>query len=80
MSSEHSIKEFSFIYYFSFSHNSCNRCEIPDDDVDEENVGLKVEDGEDKKEQDDNDMEVLDNDIDGTNDNEENVRPKKKKQ
>ena len=26
MSSEHSVKEFSFISYFLFSYNSCDRC------------------------------------------------------
>ena len=26
MSSEQSVKEFSFISYFLFSHNSCDRC------------------------------------------------------
>ena len=50
MSSELSVKEFSFISYFLFSHNSCDHCEIPDDDVDEDKVGLKVESGEEKKE------------------------------
>ena len=50
MSSELSVKEFSFIYEFLFSHNYYDCCEIPDDDVDEEKVGLKVEDREEKKE------------------------------
>ena len=56
MSREQSVKEFSFIYYFLFSHNYCHRCLIPDDDVDEDKVCLKVEDGEEKKEEDDNDL------------------------
>ena len=46
MSSKLSVKEFSLIFYFLFSHNSCNRCVIPDDDADEDKVGLKVEDRE----------------------------------
>ena len=49
MSSEQSVKEFSFVSYFIFSHNSCDRCAIPDDDVDADKVGLKVEDGEENK-------------------------------
>ena len=68
MSSELIVKEFSFISYFLFSHNSCNRCAIPDDNVDEEKVGLKVEDGEENKEEDNDDLEVWDDDVDGTND------------
>ena len=66
MPSKHSIKWFSFIYYFLFSHNSCDRWAIPDDDVDEDKVGLKVEDGEEKEEE-DADMEVSDEDVDGKN-------------
>ena len=46
MSSKHSVKELSFISYFLFSHNACDLCAVPDDDVDEDEVGLKVEDGE----------------------------------
>ena len=56
MSSEQSVKEFSFIFYFLFSHNSCDRCAIPDTDVDEDKVGLKVEDGEEKKEDNSNNL------------------------
>ena len=56
MSSEHSVTEFCFVSYFLFSQNSCGRCAIPDDDVDEEEVDLKVEDGENKKEEDDDHM------------------------
>ena len=80
MSSEHSVKEFSFIYYLSFSHNSCDCCVIPDDDMDGDKVDLKVEDGEDKKEEDDNDLEVSDEDANGANDNEEEDRPKNTKE
>ena len=79
MSSKQSVKELSFIYYLLFSHNSCNCCAIPDNDVDEDTVGLKVEDGEEKKEEDNNNLEVSDDDIDGTNDDEEEDRPKKTK-
>ena len=68
MSSELSVKEFSFISSFLFSNNSCNRCVIRDDDVDEDKFGLKVEDREDKKEEDNNDLEVSDEDVDGSND------------
>ena len=64
MSSELSVKEFSFISYFSFSHNSCDRCAIPYDDVDEDKVSLKVEDGEDKKYENNDNLEVLDEDVD----------------
>ena len=80
MSSELSVKEFSFIFHFLFSHNSCDRCAIPDDDVDEDKVGLKVEDGEDKKEEDDDDLEVSDEGVDGTNDDKEEDRLKKTKE
>ena len=68
MSSEHSVKELSLISYFLFSHNSCDRCAIPDNDVDEDKVGLKVDDGEEKKEEDDDDPEVSDEDVDRLND------------
>ena len=71
MSSKHSVKEFSFISYFLFYHNSCDWCTIPDNDVDEDNVDLKVGDREEKKEDDDYDMEVSDEDVDGTNGNKE---------
>ena len=80
MSSEQSVKEFSFIFYFLFSHNSCDRCAIPDTDVDEDKVGLKVEDGEEKKEDNYNNLEVLDEDVDGMNNDEEEDRPKKTKE
>ena len=80
MSREHSVKELSFIFYFSFSQNSCGRCAIPYNDVDEYQVGLNVEDGEDKKEEDDENLEVSDKDVDGTNDDEEEDRPKNTKQ
>ena len=80
MSSELSVKEFFFIFYFIFSQNSCDRCKTPDDDVDEDKVGLKVEDREEKKEEDDDDMEVLDEDVDRTNHDEEEDRPKKNKE
>ena len=76
MSSKLSVKEFSFISYFLFSHHSCNHCAIPDDHVDEDKVGLKVEDGEEKKEEDNDDMEVSDKDVDGSNEDEEEDRPK----
>ena len=55
---------------FLFSHHSCNRCAIPDNNVNEEKVGLKVEDGEDKKEENNYDLEVSDKDVDGLNDDE----------
>ena len=48
--------------------------------MDEEKVGLKVEDGEEKKEEDDNDLEVSDEDADRTNDEKEEDRPKKTKE
>ena len=77
MSIEQSVKEFSFISYFLFSHNSCNRCAFPDGYVDDDKVGLKVENGEEKREEDEDDLEVSDEYIDGTNDDEEEARPKK---
>ena len=58
MSSEQSVKEFSFISYLLFSHNSCDCCAIPYDYVDEDKVGLEVEDGEKRKEKDDKNLEV----------------------
>ena len=76
MSSKQSVKEFSFVSYFLFSHNSCDRCAILDG-VDEEKVGLKVEGREENKEEDNNYLEVSDEDVDGWNDDEEEVRPKK---
>ena len=80
MSSEQSVKEFSLISYFLFSHNSCNRFAIPDNDVDEDKFDLKVEDGEEKKGEDDDDLEVLNEDVDRTNDEKEEDRPKKTKE
>ena len=80
MSSELSIKEFSFVSYFLFSHNSCNLCTIPDNDVDEDKVGLKVEDGEEKNEEDNGNLEVSDEDVDVSNDDEEEDRYNKTKE
>ena len=48
--------------------------------MDEDKVGLNVEDGEEKKEEDDDHLEVLDKDVDGKNDNEEDDRPKNTKE
>ena len=48
--------------------------------MDEDKVGLKVEDGEEKKEGDNDDLEVWDEDVHGSNDNEEEDRPKKTKE
>ena len=48
--------------------------------MDEDKVGLKVEDREEKMEEDDEDLEVSDEDVDGTNDNEEENRPKNTKE
>ena len=70
------MKEFYFISYLLFSHNSCECCAIPDDDVDEDKIGLKVEDREDKKKDDNKDMEVSDEDVDGSNDDKEEDSPK----
>ena len=39
--------------------------------MDEDKFGLKIEDGEEKKEEDNVDLEVLDRDINGSNDDEE---------
>ena len=44
------------IYFLLSYHNSYDRCAIPNDNVDEEKVDLKVEDGDKKKEEDDNDL------------------------
>ena len=74
------VKEFSFISYFLFSHNSCNRCAIPYDDVDKGKVGLEVEDREEKKEEDNNNLEVSKKDVDGSNDDKEEDRTKKTKE
>ena len=49
MWSEHSVNELSFISYILFSHHSCDRYAIPDNDVHEDKVSLKVENEEDKK-------------------------------
>ena len=68
MSSKLSVKELSFIYYLLFSYNSYNRCAIPDDDVDQDKVGLKVEDGKEKKKEDEDDLEVLDEEVNMKND------------
>ena len=38
---------------------------FPDNDVDEDKVGLKVEDGEKKKEEDDDNMKVSNEDVYG---------------
>ena len=65
MSSEVSVKAISFISYFLFSHNSCDRCAIPYENVDWDKVGLKVKKGEEKKLEDYDNLEVLDNDVDG---------------
>ena len=70
MSSELSVKELSFISYFLFSRNYCNHCAIPKNDVDEDKVGLKVEDREEKKEEDNIDLEVSDEDVNRSNDDE----------
>ena len=48
--------------------------------MDEEKVGVKVEDGEERKEEDEDDMKVLDEDVGGMNDEEEEDRPKKTKE
>ena len=71
MSSKQSVKELFFISYFLFSHHSCDRCAIPYDDVDEDKVGLKVQDREEKKEEYDDDLEVLEEGVDGRNEDEE---------
>ena len=48
--------------------------------MDEDKVSPKVEDGEEKNVEDDNYLEVLDEDVDGMNDDEEEYRPKKTKE
>ena len=48
--------------------------------MDEDKVGLKVEDREEKKEEDDNDLWVSDKDVNGTNDDKEEDRPKNTKE
>ena len=74
-----SKKSLSFLtsYFFIIP---ANRCAILENDVDEEKVGLKVEDGEEKKEEDNDNMEVSDEDVDGSNDNEEEDRTNKYKE
>ena len=79
MSSEVSFNDLSFISYILFSHNSCDRCTIPDNDVDEEKVVLKVEEREEKENEDNDDLEVSDKDVDGSNDNGEEDTPNKTK-
>ena len=76
MSSEQSVKELSFISFYLFSHISCNCCTILDRDLDEDKVGHKIDDGKEKKEEDENDLEVSDEDVDGKNDYGEEGRPK----
>ena len=80
MLSELSVKESSFIYYFLFSHNSCDCCAIPYDDVDQDKVGLKVKDREEENKEDDNDLEVLYKGVYGTNGDKEDERPNKTKE
>ena len=48
--------------------------------MDEYKIGLKVEYRKYKKEEDDNDLEVSEEDVDMTNDDEEEDRPKKTKE
>ena len=48
--------------------------------MDEDKVSLKVEDGEEKKEEDDNDLWVLDEDVNGANYDKEEDRPKNTKE
>ena len=76
MSSELSVKEISFILYFLFFHNSYDSCAIPDNNLDEDKVGLKVEDKYEKEEEDNKDLEVSDNNVDSSNEYEEEDRPK----
>ena len=45
--------------------------------MDEDKVCLKVEDGEEKEEEADDDMEVSDKDVDRTNDDEERKGPRR---
>ena len=60
-----------FISYFLFSHISCDLYTIPNDDVDEDKVDLKFEEWEEKREEDDENIEVSDKEVDGKNDNKE---------
>ena len=48
--------------------------------MDEDKIGLKVEDREEKKEEDDNDLWVSDKDVNGTNDDKEEDRPNNTKE
>ena len=48
--------------------------------MDEKKVGLKVEDGKEEEEEDNDDLEVSDEDVDGSNDDKEEDRPKKTKE
>ena len=48
--------------------------------MDEDKVGLKVEDGEENKEEDKEDLEVSYKDVDGSNEDGEEYRPKKTKE
>ena len=50
---------------------------FPDDDVDEDKVGLKVEDGEKKKEEDDDNMKVSNEDVDGRMSTENRTGPRR---
>ena len=80
MSSGPNVKELSFIYYFLLYHNSCNRCAIPDNDVDLDKAGIKVEDREETKEEDHDNLEGSEEDVNGINDDEEEDSPKKTKE
>ena len=64
------------IYFLLSYHNSYDRCAIPDDNVDEEKVDPKVEDGENKKEEDDNDLEISDKEVNRKNYDKEEDSPK----
>ena len=48
--------------------------------MDEDKVGLEVENGEEKKKEDENDLEALDEDVAETNDDEEEDRPNNAKE
>ena len=48
--------------------------------MDEDKVGLKVDDGEEKNEEDNNNLEVSEEDVDRSNDDEVEDRPKKTKE
>ena len=48
--------------------------------MDEDKDRFKVEDGEEKKEEDDGNIEVSDKDVNGMNDDKEEDRPKKTKE